>query len=321
MFILRAFPFSFSILWRYALVLPIMVLVFCVYAIIAVFFGFLFGVVSPALAALLALAVGLASSVIPAMVGTRIGLQALGVQPRNSYASLILPAIGYGLFEGFCVLSIMLLTLAAVTFATPFNFMELLSLNQAGADAAFARLLAENAPVTLAAFAVASFWVVAVRTALLVPFAGASVGIDPSGRVHTPFYGFGGGFWSILILVIISYIGSVVIIPIIAVLTQIIGLGGFFAEGLLQVEKAITEVEFDFLGAEALITYGLIILAMLWLFSLQCAGAVLVFHNRKRQYDIAREDYQKANEGPDEPPMPKTDMRELLRSRMPQNRR
>lgn len=321
MFILRAFPFSFSILWRYALVLPIMLMVFCVYGIIALFFGFLFGVVSPALAALLALAVGLASGVIPAMVGTRIGLQALGVQPRNSYASLILPAIGYGLFEGFCILSILLMTLGAITFSTPLNFFELLSLNDAGVDAAFAQLLAENAPVTLAVFAVAAFWVVAVRTALLVPFAGASVGIDPSGRAHTPFYGFGGGFWSILILVIISYVGSAIVVPLIALLMQIVGLGGFFTDGLLQVENAINEVEFDFLGVEALVAYGLIILAFLWFFSLQCAGAVLVFHNRKMRFDIAREDYQKANDIVDEPPMPKTDMRELLRSRMPQNRR
>lgn len=321
MFILRAFPFSFSILWRYALVLPIMVLVFCVYAIIAFFFTFLFGIVSPALAVLMVIAIGLASSVIPAMIGTRIGLQALGVQPRNSYASLMLPAIGYGLFEGFCVLTIVLLTVGVVTFATPLNFLELLSLNEAGIDAAFARLLEENAPVTLAAFAVASFWVIAVRTALLVPFAGASVGIDPSGRAHTPFYGFGSGFWSILILVIISFVGTVLIGPVIAILTQLVGAGDVFLEGLLQVEKAIEEVEFDWLGIEALISYGLISLALLWFFSLQCAGAVLVFHSYKRLYDIEREDTIKANDGPDEPPMPKTDMRELLRSRMPQNRR
>lgn len=321
MLIFRAFSFSFSILWRYALVLPILALVFCVYAIIAAMFIFLFGVVSPIVAVLIAAGVGLASSVIPAMIGTRIGLQAKGIQPRNSYASLFLPAIGYGLFEGFCVMIVLVATLGVLTLATPLDVLDLLNLNAQGTEVAFVRLLDENAPVTLAVFAAALFWIVAVRAALLVPFAGASVGMDPSGRAHTPFFGFGSGFWSIMILVIISYVGSSLIVPIIMLGSHLLGQGDFMSEAVLQIERATSETEFDWIGIEAIVLVSAFTLLMLWFFSLQCAAAVLVFQNHKMRYDIGREDYVKPSEEAEEPPMPKTDMRELIRSRMPDHRR
>lgn len=325
MYILRAFPLSLSILWRYALVFPLLVMVLCVYGIIAVMFGFIFGLISPALAILIAVTLGLASGVMPVMIGTRIGMQARGVQPRNSYAGLILPAIGYGLFEGFCILLIFILALGAVTLATPLSLMEMLGLNASGSDAVFARLLEENAPVTLAAFALASFWAVAVRSALLVPFVGASIGIDPSGRAHTPFYGFASGFWSMMILVIISYVGGVLAVPLISMLAQTMGYGDAIADGAQQLtqfgDELEDEVQLDLIGGEAIVLVGGTILVMLWFFSVQCAGAVLVFLNHKKAYDIQHEDYNKPAEADIEPPMPKTDMRELIRSRMPHNHR
>ncbi len=321
MTIFRAFPFSLSILWRYALVLPFMILVLCIYGLIALMFWFLFGVISPALALLIGFAVGSASSVLPAMIGTRIGLQAKGLLPRNSYASLILPAIGYGLFESFCLLIIMMLTLGVITFATPFNLLELLSLNEAGAEVVFANLLSENAPVTLAITAVSTFWVMAIRSALLVPFAGASIGIDPSGRAHTPFYGFGSGFWSILILVMISYAGFSLIIPLIGLIAELLGLGDAIVQAQVQFESMVEEREIDWMAYEVYTIVGIIILATLWLFSLQCAGAALVFMNHKKRYDIEHEDYTIVPDMADDPPMPKTDLHELMRSRMPQNRR
>ncbi|WP_341365480.1 hypothetical protein [Yoonia sp. BS5-3] len=321
MYILRAFPFSFAILWRYALVLPIMVLVFCVYAIVAVMFGYLFGLISPAIAILMAAAMGMACSVMPAMIGTRIGMQAKGVQPRNSYASMILPAVGYGLFEGFCILLTFALAFGAVVMATPLTPMEILSINASGSDAVFLRLIEENAAVTLPAFAVAIFWTLSVRAALLVPFVGASVGLDPNGRAHTPFYGFGSGFWSLLILVILSYASTFLLTPILGVIAHLIGFGDSIALGAEQIEQFAETARFDLIGVEAIVLVSCVILITLWLFSLQCAGAVLVFMSHKKAYDIAHEDLNKPQQMPDEPPMPKTDMRELIRSRMPHHHR
>lgn len=321
MTILRALPLSFAILWRYVLVLPLTLLVLCIYGLIAFGFFYLFGTASPALAILVGFGVASAVSVLPAMIGTRIGLQAKGLLPRKSYASLILPAIGYGLFESFCRLIIVMLTFGAITIATPYNMLQLFSLNEAGAEVLFASLLAENAPVILAVMGVSAFWVVGIRSALLVPIAGASIGIDPSGRSHTPFYGFGSGFWSILILVIFSYVGWFFLTPLIALGGQYLGFEDLFAQAQQQVADMIEDEEINWFAYETYALIGMSLLGAVWLFSLQSAGGALVFINHKRSYDIEHADYTKAPDMADDPPMPKTDLRELMRSRMPQNRR
>lgn len=320
MYLLRAFPFSFAILWRYALVLPILVLVLIVYGFMAAVMAFVLGYVSPAFAALVAVSFGLASSVIPAMVGTRLGLQARGLKPRTSYLGLMVPAIGYGLFEGFCVLVVLAVSLGAIIFTTPLTVPEMLQLGAVGNEVLFARLLEVNAPITLAVIAVAGFWIIAIRTALLVPFAGASIGMDPDGRSPTPFYGFGSGFWSILILVIISYLGTALIPLILILVVPLLGFGELIVAATGQIEQIQTRGGLNRLGIEALIVFCLWLFMVLWFFSLQCAGAALVFLRHKERFDIEREDINKALEQPSEPSMPKTDMRALVRSRMPQRR-
>lgn len=321
MYILRAFPFSFAILWRFALVFPILFLVLLIYGALAIFLGFVFGLVSPALAFLIAAGFGMAASVLPAMVGMRVGLQARGVQPRTSYVGLIVPAVGYGLFEGFCLMIVVAAAVGIMLAAIPIGFLGMLELSAQGNDVLFARLLAENAPITLAVVAAASLWMIAIRTALLVPLAGASVGRDPSGRAHTPFYGFGSGFWSILILVILSYAGTALITPALLYITDLSGLSDVVSAAFVQISTAVSERDVTAIGMEFLLMFLAWSLLFLWVYSLQCAGAALVYLRYKESYDLDREDYRKSFQEPIAPVMPKTDMRELVRSRMPQNRR
>ena len=49
---LRAFPFSFAILWRYLLVLPILIVALAVFGAVAVVFALVFGLFAPFLAIL-----------------------------------------------------------------------------------------------------------------------------------------------------------------------------------------------------------------------------------------------------------------------------
>ncbi|MEM6311201.1 MAG: hypothetical protein AAF754_14250 [Pseudomonadota bacterium] len=321
MYILRAFPFSFAILWRYALVFPVMFLVLLIYGTLAVVLGLIFGLASPAFAVLIAAGFGMAASVIPVMVGTRVGLQARGVQPRTSYVGLIVPAVGYGLFEGFCLMIVVAVAVGSILATTPIGFAELREFGAQGNDVLFEQLLASNAPVTLAVIAVASFWMIAIRTALLVSFAGASVGKDPSGRAHTPFYGFGSGFWSILVLVIMSYVGTALIAPGVAVLAEMFGFADTVRTASVQIATAAETRDITVIGLDFVIMFMVWALLFLWFYSLQCAGAALVYLRHKESYDLDRDDYYKSLEEPLEPVMPKTDMRELVRSRMPQNRR
>ena len=317
MYILRAIPFSFAILWRYVLVFPIVFIVLAIYGGIAVLLALLLGLASPALAVLVALAFGMAMSVIPAMIGTRLGLQARGVRPRNNYIGLMGPAIGYGLFEGFCLLIIFAVSLGVILLTVPLGFPDLLRLLSQGEDVLFAALLEANAPATLAVVAVSTLWMFAIRSALLVPFAGASIDRDPNSKPHSPFYGFGSGFWSMLVLVIMSFVGSALILPVIGLIAATTGFGTEFAIASGQLTQAATEREVTAIGYEFLILFGVTSLAFLWVYSLQCAGAALVFLRHKEAHDIAFETYQEGQQEPMEPVMPKTDMKALLQSRMP----
>ena len=119
MLFFRAFPFSFAIMWRYLLVLPILVVAMAVFGAAAVILAFVFGLAAPFLAVVFIFAFGLASGIVPVMVGMRVGLQAHDVRPRNSYMGLMLPAIGYGFFEGLCFLIIIAVCMVLFVFASP----------------------------------------------------------------------------------------------------------------------------------------------------------------------------------------------------------
>ncbi len=320
MLILRAIPFSFAILWRYLLVLPLLLAALFLFALVAVIFAILFGLFAPFLGVVFALAFGLAAGIIPVLVGLRVGLQGQQVRPRNSYLGLMKPAIGYGFLEGFCGSLLLALCFASFLLATPLTTNDLLAMRGAADLVILDSLFQASPALTITCFTIGGTIIIALRAALLVPLAGASVGVDPDGRPHTPFYGFGSGFASNFVLVLLSYIGPAVVFPLLGFLLGALGLVDRLTAVVIALEDVTAFSDLMAVGFDGLIMLLVLLLVFLWFFSLQCAGAVLVFAGRAEDMRKARGEWQEAIAEAQEKPMAQTDMRELMRSRMPQTR-
>ena len=319
MTLIFAFLFSFSILWRYVLVFPFLLLAMIVFGFIFGILIFLISLVSPAVAIMIVVALALASTVFPVIVGMRLGMQAKGLKPRNTYFGLMLPAIGYGLIEAICILLITGISVAIYFFATGLSLQDLGSFAGLDEDALVEQLLAVNPAVTLSLLWVASVLIIGLRAALLVPFAGASIGVDPNGRAHTPFYGFGSGFLSMLILVAICYIGSSLVVPAVAFLGYTLGYGDTLLAAMTELERAQGMDVFDVFGLEVAVFILLCILGYLWMFSLQAAGAVLIFAKHKEDVDDAQHEFDRSMDvhlSASERPMQQEDVMALVRERM-----
>ncbi len=327
-------------MWRYLLVLPILVIALILFALIAVAFALLVGFVAPFLMVLFIFAFAVASGVIPVMVGMRVGLQAREVRPRNSFKGLMLAAIGYGFFEALCVMIIVAACVSLFVLLTPLGLSELMALTDADDVVILGDLYTASPALTLACVIIGGGLVVALRTALLVPFAGASVGADADGRSHTPFYGLGDGFWTLFILVIISYVGTAMAVPIVILLITPFGIADRLLEASAGLEQQTQEAAnlaqaagtvlennlgyadyYAVFGTDGLIVMGMSLVLFLWFFSLQCAGAVLVFMERfqtvvvKKQERSAERAADLADFETEKTPV-QTDMMELVRSRM-----
>lgn len=321
MIILKAFPLSFAILWRYLLVLPILIIAMAVFWAVAVVFALIFGLFAPFLAIVFVLAFGLASSVIPVMVGMRVGLQSYDVRPRNTYVGLMLPAIGYGFIEGLWASIILVVCAGLFVFATPLEVSDLLALTGLEDAQITAELFNVSPVLTMGCLIVGGGLTIALRTAFMVPFAGASIGADPGGRAHTPFYGFGSGFGVLLVLVLISYAGSIFTIPFVFWLTVQFG----YADGLLAtamtMENADSFTAFAAFGLQGAIVFALALVIFLWFFSLQCAGGVLVFMRQFQTVTIKKQERTDALVADlEDSPSEKNDMMGLIRSRMQNNK-
>ena len=323
MIFLRAFPFSFSIFWRYIIALPALIIALFMLGFLALVAAFLASMISPVFALIIAVAFGLGAGVIPVMVGLRVGLQANYVKPRNNYLGMMKPAIGYGFFEAVVILIIGAACAGIYLLATPLALTDLVAADTTELEALLAEFGTVGPTLEWGLIGAAGFLAFAVRAALLVPLAGAAVGSDPDGRPHTPFYGFGDGFVSVFALVLISQVGLIAAGPIsISVLDAL----GIYDGAMMQIWMVASFTEdlsgLSLLRREAFILIGTIVLISLFFFSLQCAGAVLVYLRqrklvgaRQRAIDeILREDEER------EAPMENTDLRELMRSRMPERK-
>ena len=349
MIFLRSFLLSFDILWRFLLVLPLLIVGLAVFGIVALIAAFLLGLFSPFLGLVLSVAFGVAAGIIPVMVGLRIGLQGHYVKPRNSFMGLLVPAIGYGFFEALFVLMLLAAAIAVLVLSTPLAFAELLAVTGPQDWPVISAILSENIGITAGALVIGGGLAIALRTALLVPLAGASIGCDPDGTSHTPFYGFGEGFFAIFPLAVISQIGIVLSVPFVIWLSGPLGIADRIAETTFALEEAAVQAaDLDMAAlqegvvtsgeaqvasismSEAFAAYRLdaaILAAMmffcfLYFFSLQCAGAVLTF---LRGFRAAPSDLQKRDQNVQsrhvepkaKPNAAQTDMMELMRSRMP----
>jgi hypothetical protein len=319
MIFLRAIPFSFSILWRYAIVLPVLIIALFFFGIVAIIPVLIIMLASPLAGILVAAACGAAAGVVPIMVGMRVGLQAKEVRPRNTYLGLMLPAIGYGFFEAFCALIILVGGVAAFVLTTPLTPADFAAIDPDNTDAVIGLLFQSSPILTFAVGLIGGGLIIALHAALLMPMAGAAVGADPSGRQHTPFHGFGRGFFSLFFLVLISQIGALLVVPIVTLLSIPLGIAERLTQNLEQVGNLDSFNDFATFGTEGLIFAGLCVFFYLFFFSLQCAGGALIYMRYK---DAALEEenaYAKAVEAElsdIQPTAEDLDVMALVRQRM-----
>ena len=321
MIFFRAFPLSLAILWRYAITLPVLFVGLLVFGLNAVILTLIAGLLSPLAGVMVMLAFGVGASVIPVMVALRVGLQSYNIKPRNSFFMLAKPAIGYGFFEAAVMLAMLAVAAGVFLLVTPLSPQDLLSLGSGGTEALLEVLLNLNAALTFGSMGVIFLLAIALRAALLVPFTGASVGKDPTGRTHTPFYGFGMSFVPIFLLVIVSQIGLAATGPIVVAIMMAIGMGDTLVEKFDIISASSGIPDFSIFGPELLVATALVLLFVLFFFSLQCAGPVLVYMDERRLVGDSRDAFHEkmaAEEEARRPQMADVDLRELVRSRMPQ---
>ena len=330
MILLRAIPFSFNVLWRMVLVFPFMILALIVFGFIAAFFMLFASLIAPLVTVVIAIAFGVAASVLPVIVGCRLGLQAKEATMRNGYFGLVLPAIGYGLFEVFCLLLILAVGAGVYLLATPLTLTNLTQLAALDEELLIAQLMSVNPAVTLSVLWVGLVLAIGMRAALLMPFAGASIGADPSGRPHTPFYGFGREFISLLIIVAIAYVLSGFAVPIAVAICYMLGFGDSLTAALAQFEAAPSMDVLGLLGVETAVFLGLSLLFYLLAFSLQSAAGALAYMNeledmsdQQNAFDMSMDEHLQtmtSSTAQPERPMQSEDVMELIRSRMQQRK-
>lgn len=323
MIFLRAIPFSFAILWRYAIALPILIIAMIMFGIVAVVPTLIITLIAPFLGLLVILACSIGVGIVPILVGTRVGMQAKEHRPTNTYFGMMLPAVGYGMFEAICALVITVAAVAAFIFFTPLTLDDFQAIDGSDGDAVIALLLESSPAISWGLFIGSFALLAAVRACLLMPLTGASIGADPSGRAHTPFYGVGSGFASLFPLVVVSQVGTYLVIPIVVLLSIPLGIAESLNAKLDAVGEfnPMTDMPL-FFGTEAAIFVGLCLFFFLFFFSLQCAGGVLVYLRHVKAVEQKDEAYAKSVEkylDADQPAQPKVDAMELVRSRM-QNR-
>lgn len=317
MIFFKAFLLSFAILWRYLLVLPLLLILLVLFGVVSFVVSALLGLFAPFLSLVFAMAFGVASGVVAVMAGLRVGLQSYHVRPRNSYAGLIVPAVGYGMFEALLVLFMIAATIAVLIAATPLDVDQLLAMSGPTDTDVLTNFYEYNAGLAVAVSVAAGGLIAALRSALMVPLAGAAIGQDPDGRSHTPFYGFGQGFGALFPLVLISQLGVFLSVPFVIWIAGPLGIWESIAA--TQAETAGTLLE----GREAYMPYawdaGLLtamyLALALYFFSLQCAGAVLIY--LRKIEGSPKKAAVRTQTVADETQSEQTDMMALMRSRMP----
>lgn len=308
MLVFRAVPLSFSILWQLVLYAPVvflsMILIGFAISIYSIFLYFLFGpVVSIIFAPSVYVVIG---SIIPTMIGARIGLQRKGVRENSRFGKMYWPILGYGAVEG--LVATVLIIGAGFTFLTltGLTLTEVIRL----IDQDFFKFADKYRETINVLMLVIAGVLLALRAALLVTFAGASVNADPSGRGHTPFAGFGAAFVPMLIIVVFAYC----VIPIFSKAVFGVGSSFEFAQSFVDVMFALIEVLLTGTSEEfgwADVPYYIAFIAVwFWTFSLQSAAAVLVFVGRHETAHATREITIET------PRMEAEDVRALWKSRM-----
>ncbi|MCG3266462.1 hypothetical protein [Yoonia sp. I 8.24] len=318
MLLLRSIPLSFSILWRFVLVLPFWIVAYTAMTLFFVFgtfpamlgipvIGFLgilvFAIVVPIMFAMI--------SMHPYLIGIRFGLRSLGFATKNSQQRLFAGAAGYGLFETVTVGAL----LVVVTSVSAFVVSGQLGISAADApDGPVGQLSTDIAMGTLTFVSLlSSLIMMAMRAALLPALANFVAGTNPKGISFSNFDGFGAGFGIMFLLMLM--------------ITGLTAATGYFVEGVVSfldfstvLREKLDDVIFILSGKKdaaftlrhAVIVSGAILFAI-WVFCLQCAGAALSYERRTLQAQAERAEYEAKRERDQQ------DIGALLRARMAKN--
>ncbi|MEL6839567.1 MAG: hypothetical protein AAFP85_09760 [Pseudomonadota bacterium] len=326
---MKSFIFSFAILWRLFVVMPFVTLALMVFAAmvviwlvcVAVFFPSVIFLLStlviqfPQIMLLGILAIMIATtSVVPLMIGARLGLQAKGVIVKANHASMFLPALGYGAMEALFSLVVISWGAAIFLMISPLTLADLTSLASLATPEAFDAVIEENKSIFVCVLVGVGLILMAFRAALLVPFAGASIGLDPDGRKHTPFWGAGTRCLSLTILVMAAYMANFLNAPFLNWVASLMGLDLGLVISRLPVPAGFERVKSPIETWQAIVLVVAFMSFSLWLFSLQCAGAVLSYLEIKDRIDGQPDESDEIER------MSQQEMRALWKGRMPAGR-
>lgn len=275
--IAHTIPLSLSILWRFALTFPVLLIGLFLYGALGALIGLLVGLILPGSAFIAGFLVSASSGVIPVMVGARFGFQSKLIRPSVGYRKLVIPAVIYGSAEA---VAIGLILAPVVGLAVVQVAPDLVELTEAAESPALDWLTSAGASVSVAGLAVmASVFIVAsaARASLLVPLAAASLGRDPDDMPYTPFRNFGSGFWPLFGLVVISYVAMLALYVLAFLAISLV-------VGTTALESGIQEISDMADGTVPLRPVWPVILLFvsftligIWGLSLQCAGAVQTY--------------------------------------------
>lgn len=311
----KAFPLSLSIFWRLAVVLPVMFIGLTLYNLAGALVGFLLGLIFPPFAFIVTFLIMASSSVVPTLLGTRMGLQVKGVKPSTSIKGLFAPAVIYGAVEGVSVTLIIGVIVAASVFVISPDILQQSEVADLALEYVDPSWVLPGLLGLLAVF----LSVCSIRASLLVPITSASIGRDPDGMHYTPFRHFRASFGPLFALTIFSYVGMIALHAVLIVLMITMDFFGSLQADLQEFEN-MTKGMASIRPLWSLI--GLFAVYMLigtWAFSLQCAGGVLG-HLRLRDTAPKLAEVIEANLKPKQdsdaaPRMSAEDLRALRKSR------
>jgi hypothetical protein len=315
MLVLRAFPLSFAILWRFILALPILLIFLAVYVTFTVIWGIFVGFFSIYLTVAMIMGMTFVMALIPTLTGIRLGLQAREETVRGHFGKVFGAALGYGGIEAFLRMLLAFGAAGAVVFLTPALssenfwpvFMQTVSPSVEGGSSTELDMGTVAFLITLVLYAM-------LRAALLPTLAGAAACGDPGSGFHTPFSGFGSSFFALFILQILIYLLPIILIPVAIIAAIHFDLTGPLVARAAELQAIVLEgASYQFALIDGIMVAAVIVFS-LWLFSLQCAGAVLSFAERREnrsQQDADRPEVQR---------IPADDLREMVRARMPERK-
>ncbi len=329
MLVLRAIPFSFAILWRMTIVLPFVGLALAVFSVMFVIWFLTSLIFFPSIALIimslfayfpvagflvLFAVMSAMMSVVPTMVGTRLGLQARGVIVRDGYGKMVLPALGYGLFESLLGIILISAGFALFLLVSPLTLADLSMLTETSSEQEIFDVFSGSGRIAWPVIILVALVIAAVRALLLVPLAGASIGRDANGSMHTPFMGAGTSFLSVFVVVLLASCSSYFVAPLVAFVAELIG----YVDAQIGVLKTTGKTGFEDISLAtwqgwALLT--LIVLYWIWIFSLQCAVAVLAYLQKQEAYEEIRNAEVAVKR------MAAEEVRGLWKERMPPGRR